>query len=322
MPSFGMKKDALRRGEYRNYTFRLPQHVPELSLSLTATKGCVCLYASNCSERPLPRLCQWTLLVDAEKQQSGVLTVRTSEHHFVSGLYHVGLYCVADSAFTLVCKEATGEVSASIGAAPPVSPGRVVLAAAAAHQSVATPRAGAASPRVHNHHPSGGSSSSSSSSYQPRAPPSGARSAKTQRPFIDAGILENALYARATQPRAYGGLPTAAPEPMAMGGDRDRGGSPRSSRWRDAPLAGDMHYANALGEWHRSLRDRMEASGQEPAWDFGSISTISASPRRPEPAFKSYPMPAKLRNFPPPPLPALGPRPGQQQRRAIGDMIE
>ena len=100
---FSIKKDTLRRGEYRNYTFRMPAHVPELTFSIVAERGCVCFYASNCSERPNARMCQWTLLVDAEKQESGLLTVRTSEHHYLSGAYHVGLYCIADSAFSLAC---------------------------------------------------------------------------------------------------------------------------------------------------------------------------------------------------------------------------
>ena len=85
------------------------------------------------------------------------------------------------------------------------------------------------------------------------------------------------------------------------------GGSPRS-RWR-AP--GDMHYANALGDWHRTLRDRMASGGSEPAWDFGSVSPRSASHARPEPAFNPPSMPAKLRNFPPPPVPPLGQSKGQ-----------
>ena len=67
---FSIKKDTLRRGEYRNYTFRMPAHVPELTFSIVAERGCVCFYASNCSERPNARMCQWTLLVDAEKQPS------------------------------------------------------------------------------------------------------------------------------------------------------------------------------------------------------------------------------------------------------------
>ena len=51
---FSIKKDTLRRGEYRNYTFRMPAHVPELTFSIVAERGCVCFYASNCSERPTP----------------------------------------------------------------------------------------------------------------------------------------------------------------------------------------------------------------------------------------------------------------------------
>ena len=109
--SFGVRKDALRRGEYKNYTFRLPMHLPEVCLSVVAERGCVCMYASNCSERPLPRMCQWTLLIDADKQRQGSLNVRTNEHHFVSGLYHVRSRCVERS----MCSRA----SASGGARAP-----------------------------------------------------------------------------------------------------------------------------------------------------------------------------------------------------------
>ena len=86
----------LKAGQYQAFTLRLPQHVPELKISLLATRGCVCLYASNCSERPLPRNCQWNLLVDAtkegENERTGTLTLQTAEVHFVSGIFHIGIY--------------------------------------------------------------------------------------------------------------------------------------------------------------------------------------------------------------------------------------
>jgi len=112
-----LREEKMRRGEYRNFTFRLPAHVPEIQLSVAAECGSICLYASNCSERPTPRLCQWTLLVDAEKQKMGSLKVKTSEHHFVTGLYHVGLYCVSDSSFSLGCFTTTPSPSDVLHAA-------------------------------------------------------------------------------------------------------------------------------------------------------------------------------------------------------------
>ena len=39
---FSIKKDTLRRGEYRNYTFRMPAHVPELTFSIVAERGPWC----------------------------------------------------------------------------------------------------------------------------------------------------------------------------------------------------------------------------------------------------------------------------------------
>ena len=244
---FGVKKDTLKRGEYRNYTFRLPMHVPELTLSLVAERGCVCLYASNCSERPLPRLCQWTLLVDAEKQRHGTLMVRTSEHHFVSGLYHVGLYCVADASFSLAC---SSTAKGAVAAIPlPASPGRSQLAAATA--AAASGGLGVSlslSPRGAPHH----------SQQQQQL----AASRLTKRPFIDAGLLEDALSARASMPREYMtpaqcGSSSAAATPSSAAAS-----SPRS-KWQ-AP--GDQHYQNCLGSWHRSLRDRMGEEAATASW--------------------------------------------------------
>jgi hypothetical protein len=232
---FGTKKDALRRGEYRNYTFRLPTHVPALTFAINAESGCVCLYASNCSERPLPRLCQWTLLVDAQKQKYGTLTVRTSEVHFVSGLYHVGLYCVADAAFSLSCSTSPQPYISS----PAPSPRREPTAAAEGSSGAAAAAGVLARPL-------------------PRV---------TKKPFIDAGLLEDTLSARARAPGSHA-LP---PMPPANG----RGGSsaspaPNMSSPRAWVPPGDRHYANVLGEWHRTLRDALDARSSD----------RDASPRR------------------------------------------
>lgn len=156
-----LREEKMRRGEYRNFTFRLPAHVPEIQLSVAAECGSICLYASNCSERPTPRLCQWTLLVDAEKQKMGSLKVKTSEHHFVTGLYHVGLYCVSDSSFSLGCFTTTP------------SPSDVLHAAQKrrSQQLAECPR------------------------RQGQPPPR----ATHKRPFVDEGVLEGMLSNRAQQ---------------------------------------------------------------------------------------------------------------------------
>eukprot|EP00966_Prymnesium_polylepis_P120153 2776481-Prymnesium_polylepis.1 len=59
-----IQRGKMRRGEYRPLTFRLPMHMPEvlLKIGLESGQGCICLYVSNCSERPRPRMCQWALL--------------------------------------------------------------------------------------------------------------------------------------------------------------------------------------------------------------------------------------------------------------------
>ena len=186
----GIKKDELRRGEYRNYTFRLPRHLRNSAFSLATEFGCVCLYASNCSERPLQEMCQWTLLVDAEKQRSGTLSLRTSEHHCISGLYHIGIF-VADARFTIVCSEA----AAGAAMAPPAAAGGI-LAQAAAMNGAAI----AASPRGQAH-----------LQGQLRKPRT-SLPRSFRRPFIDAGLLEGALSARASQ---QGGLFRDAHQPSA-----------------------------------------------------------------------------------------------------------
>ena len=100
-----LQHGTLRRGEYKAFTFRLPAHLPELILSITlkSATGCVCLYASNCSQRPRPNMCQWSLIVSAEGERHRSLVVRTEERHFIQGFYHVGIYGVSDSSFSLGC---------------------------------------------------------------------------------------------------------------------------------------------------------------------------------------------------------------------------
>jgi hypothetical protein len=212
------KHDSLKRGEYHNYTFRLPTHVPELAFSIAADVGVVCLYASNCSQRPLPRMCQWTLLVDAVKQRTGTLTVRTAEHHCVAGLYHVGVYCLADASFSLAC-------SAS--------------------------QRGAAGALLSLESQGGGMSSRKANlnGASPRRPakmlPPSAHPRATKKPFIDEGILEASLSARVSLPR-----PSVPPMP----GDAARAAAPASAR--AAPTRarsswvtpGEVHHDLLLGE--------------------------------------------------------------------------
>ena len=250
---FSIKKDTLRRGEYRNYTFRMPAHVPELTFSIVAERGCVCFYASNCSERPNARMCQWTLLVDAEKQESGLLTVRTSEHHYLSGAYHVGLYCIADSAFSLACS--TTQSAASD-----------VLKAMAAKQK---PRAGVGAiteqlPSPRSQLSSVRSPEGRRSQMPPSVPPLPAAANRAKfKPFIDEGILEASLSARASDPRRA----QSPREPPRNGGYK--GGGIMS-----LVDPGEMHHDQVLGEWHRSLRGVIEARAPD------SLS-LMASPRSP-----------------------------------------
>ena len=243
---FGTKHDTLKRGEYKSYTFRLPSHVPELTFSIVAERGCVCLYASNCAERPLPRMCQWTLLVDAQDQQSGTLSVRTAEHHFVSGNYHVGLYCVADAKFSLACFDASQQ-SSTLRAMVTAEQKRNVPAAAAAALLAAgfSPRAlyGDETPRD--------------------AAPAQQHARATKKPFIDEGTLEQLLSARARQPK-----PNPLPTPLR---------TPMSGASTDAPSVlsarhvapGDVHHDQLLGEWHRSLRGAIferAVEKNDPSW--------------------------------------------------------
>jgi len=150
-------QQALKRGEYRSFTYRLPAHVPELKLSIMCETGSVCLFASNCSQRPNPRNCQWSILVDAQKNKLGSFSVRTSEHHFIGGMYHVGIYCVSDSTHSVGCF--------------PLNPSKIEVANAAAWQRY---QAAPPSPRPQGR----------------RAPMA------VKKPFVDAGLLENLCVAR------------------------------------------------------------------------------------------------------------------------------
>lgn len=121
MPMTAIRRGSLKRGEYRAFTFRLPAHVPriQLTVSLASKSGCICAYASNCSERPLPCRCQWTLLVHSEGEQRGTLELRTNEMHYLSGLYHVGIYCVHDAEFALGLYESIpGPTAGQAGSTP------------------------------------------------------------------------------------------------------------------------------------------------------------------------------------------------------------
>ena len=252
--SFGLKRDVLRRGEYRNYTFRLPTHVPNLTLSVVADYGCVCLYASNCSERPLPRQCQWTLLVDAEKQKQGQLNLKTSEHHFVSGLYHVGLYCVADASFSLGCFTA--------------EPSEMIRAAVAAEKRQQAANGMTATLGLMSHR---------------KAAPLFPSPRATKKPFIDAGLLEVTLDQRARQPRGEA-IPGTTTSSAALAASSPRGACDA----RDA-RPGDAHDDHLLGEWHRTLRDAIRnrtgpqggeaaRNGLAPPGALGSLPRIDDKP--------------------------------------------
>jgi len=149
---------TLRRGEYRSFTYRLPSHVPELKVSVVCDSGCVCVYASNCSERPNPRNCQWTVLVDSQKSKLGSMVLRTSETHFIGGMYHVGLYAVAESTFTIGCFP--------------------TKASASDHLRVAS---------AHMQRPS---------THASRSPRDRVSQRIQRKPFVDAGLLENVCAAR------------------------------------------------------------------------------------------------------------------------------
>ena len=224
MPGYGHHcRDTLRRGQFKNYTFRLPQHLPEITISVVAEVGSVCLYASNCSERPQPRMCQWTLLADASKSNGqSSLKLRTNEHHFVSGLYHCGVYCISDAQFSLGCfatrPSASDVLHSTMQAKRDASRSHLADTSAAARREP-TQRS-------------------------------------TKRPFHDAGLLEVALSARATQPA--GRLRRAAAErPVGHASDTHQSAaSPKPAAWRSP---GNVHYEHLLTEWHKGLHERTAA---------------------------------------------------------------
>ena len=43
---------SLRTGASRTFTFRLPKHVPTAWIVVNVRRGCVSLFASNCSRKP------------------------------------------------------------------------------------------------------------------------------------------------------------------------------------------------------------------------------------------------------------------------------
>ena len=185
---------AMRRGEYKAYTFRLPVHLPEItfSIALKSVSGCVCLYVSNCSERPRPRLCQWTLIVHADGERRNSLAVRTDETHFIQGLYHVGLYCVSDASFELGCFSSS--VSSAVRPSGPVkSP---LESSTISEASTLTPRRSQV-PRVAN--------------LAPGAKPD-AWSGTGRCSCGDEGLLEDALAARLARrpPRHNSTIPPAS----------------------------------------------------------------------------------------------------------------
>ena len=230
--TYGIRaSQSMRRGEYRNFTFRLPTHAPEVHLSVTVDYGSVCLYASNCSERPQPRMCTWTMLVDASKERFGTLPVRTDEQHFVSGLYHVGLYCVADASFSLGCFATRPTVHDAL------------LAAQQERR-----RANACSPR----------------SLEPQR--------ASHKPFVDAGLLEQALSVRAQLHNAR-----AAALPQYLDEKVESPRAPAAAPIWQPP--GDRHYENVCGKWHRELRDRTSPRGFSPREATNGQGVTTPSPR-------------------------------------------
>ena len=43
---------SMRPGGYRSFTFRLPAHLPTAHIAVAVSRGCVSLFASNCSRTP------------------------------------------------------------------------------------------------------------------------------------------------------------------------------------------------------------------------------------------------------------------------------
>ena len=78
-------------------------------------------YATPYSQRVWTR-CQWAMLVHHEKDRQGVLKVQTKEHHFIQGVYHVGLYCFLDAEFELRCFDPGVPIPSTCGALPRRTP--------------------------------------------------------------------------------------------------------------------------------------------------------------------------------------------------------
>ena len=232
---------SMRRGEYRNFTFRFPSHRPRVTITLTLTSptGALCLFASNTSERPhSAATCQWAVLVNHTSTRQSTLTIRTQEFHFIRGMYHVGLYCFNPGSFSLTCAEA-----------PNVAP------RAGSASGVARSRSLPAHVRL-----------------SPRRPP--------RRNYGDASVLEEAISRRrrayGVPDAPLAGRPRAPSPPRGEGDDEvqsseDAAASspappqPPPTGWigddGDASLfvkPGERHHRLVCGGWHDTLRDTLE----------------------------------------------------------------
>ena len=191
------QRGHMKRGEYKAFTFRLPIHLPEVLLRITleSEAGCICLYVSNCSERPKPRLCQWTLLVHAEGERTSALKVRTDETHYVRGLYHVGLYCVTDGTYSLGLfpPPPPDVASLGLGVTAPVgkSPGKAKPAADTSEAGSAALGFGLQTPPATPCAPTKPATSGTPSPRRPLVP-----SAPPRGDWDDEGVLESTLASR------------------------------------------------------------------------------------------------------------------------------
>ena len=114
---------TLRTGASRTFTFRLPKHVPTAWVVINVRRGCVSLFASNCSRKPQATALYGQQLLSV--QEHAKLAIPTHEQHYTSGLYHVAVCCEEEADFSLGCF--THE--------PPT-----LASAAAAHRAAAGPR--------------------------------------------------------------------------------------------------------------------------------------------------------------------------------------
>ena len=114
---------TIATGASRTFTFRLPKHVPTAWIVVNVRRGCVSLFASNCSRKPQAASLYGQQLLSV--QEHAKLAVPTHEQHYTSGLYHVAVCCEAAAEFSLGCF--THE---------PLS----LASAAAAHRAAAGPR--------------------------------------------------------------------------------------------------------------------------------------------------------------------------------------